>query len=268
MRICQGKQHTLMGETRATCLPACVSYTLTSPWLLPAQMYSPLLVAEKPQALCQACARAASWHLCMRHDQINRSVITTCKNGQIACRGTSPCCPFSSSKVCPHCLPLLKHAMRGAGLILIWRTHPPSCIDCRKLCRTACSRDSQLLGRSGSCSNMGQWRPEGVLVKAVAGGVRGTFQDASWRRLEVSQTSMRPSRDLVARRPPARKRMQSMASQCCAPTLRRQLLRSHICPSILHLTIVSCLAPRMRTLRGLFHIHGQHCKALQTMHAA
>ena len=50
MRICQGKQHTLMGETRATCLPACVSYTLTSPWLLPAQMYSPLLVAEKPQA--------------------------------------------------------------------------------------------------------------------------------------------------------------------------------------------------------------------------
>ncbi len=33
----------------------------------------------------------------------------------------------------------------------------------------------------------------------------------------VSQTSMRPSRDLVASRLPGRKRMQSMASQCCAP---------------------------------------------------
>lgn len=39
-----------MGETRATCLPAWVSYTRTSPWLLPAQMYSPPLVAAKPQA--------------------------------------------------------------------------------------------------------------------------------------------------------------------------------------------------------------------------
>lgn len=41
---------TLMGETSATCLPAWVSYTRTSPWLLPAQMYSPLLVAAKPHA--------------------------------------------------------------------------------------------------------------------------------------------------------------------------------------------------------------------------
>ena len=33
----------------------------------------------------------------------------------------------------------------------------------------------------------------------------------------MSQTSMRPSRDLDASRPPARKRRLSMASQCCAP---------------------------------------------------
>ena len=41
---------TLMGDTSATCLLVWVSYTRTSPELFPAQMYSPLLVAAKPQA--------------------------------------------------------------------------------------------------------------------------------------------------------------------------------------------------------------------------